>query len=362
MGNACGCIDAPAPNRQVSIKLLLLGAGESGKSTVFKQLKLLNQPEFSVQEKNQYRPFVLWNLVEGAAILINESRNSTQRLTNEDSIAAARIILRFYGEVDELDNGGKVQELSEEVHSALRVVGGDPIFQQQMRTSLSLVPDGWSYFIEKIVADPTWGTRKWMPDTEDVLHVRARTVGIVSTRFTYQNKCYEVTDVGGQRAERKKWTKLFFGVSAIIFMQPLSDYDEMLFEEKGINRFVDSFELWKKHVNLPEFSTTPYVVFLNKEDLLLKKFVEQKIPFEKSLGTEEFPVPVYSEGLSADENLKLVKNWYENRLRSVIPEGVNVNFKPVTALSRDRMQDIFQITIFSNLFEKLLATNGFAGI
>jgi hypothetical protein len=39
-------------------------------------------------------------------------------------------------------------------------------------------------------------------------------------------------DVGGQRSERKKWIHCFESVTSIIFCTALSEYDQVLLEEK----------------------------------------------------------------------------------------------------------------------------------
>ena len=39
-------------------------------------------------------------------------------------------------------------------------------------------------------------------------------------------------DVGGQRSERKKWIHCFEGVTAIIFIVGLSEYDLVLAEDQ----------------------------------------------------------------------------------------------------------------------------------
>lgn len=40
-------------------------------------------------------------------------------------------------------------------------------------------------------------------------------------------------DVGGQRSERKKWIHCFESVTSIIFCVALSEYDQVLLEEKS---------------------------------------------------------------------------------------------------------------------------------
>ena len=40
-------------------------------------------------------------------------------------------------------------------------------------------------------------------------------------------------DVGGQRSERKKWIYCFESVTSIIFCTALSEYDQVLLEEKS---------------------------------------------------------------------------------------------------------------------------------
>lgn len=40
-------------------------------------------------------------------------------------------------------------------------------------------------------------------------------------------------DVGGQRSERKKWIHCFNSVTSIIFCTALSEYDQVLLEERN---------------------------------------------------------------------------------------------------------------------------------
>ena len=45
-----------------------------------------------------------------------------------------------------------------------------------------------------------------------------------------------VTDVGGQRSERKKWLNCFDSVNAVVFVVAMSEYDQMLTEDATMNR------------------------------------------------------------------------------------------------------------------------------
>lgn len=48
-------------------------------------------------------------------------------------------------------------------------------------------------------------------------------------------------DVGGQRSERKKWIHCFEAVTSIIFCVALSEYDQVLLEEKNQVRLVSVY-------------------------------------------------------------------------------------------------------------------------
>jgi len=52
------------------VKILLLGAGESGKSTVLKQMKLINTGGFTDDERRQWRVVIFNNLVQAFNIIL----------------------------------------------------------------------------------------------------------------------------------------------------------------------------------------------------------------------------------------------------------------------------------------------------
>jgi energy-coupling factor transporter ATP-binding protein EcfA2 len=55
------------------IKVLLLGAGESGKSTIFKQMKIINQSGYTQEECMMFRDIVYGNIIKSMKALVQAS-------------------------------------------------------------------------------------------------------------------------------------------------------------------------------------------------------------------------------------------------------------------------------------------------
>ncbi|KAL0978744.1 hypothetical protein UPYG_G00174590 [Umbra pygmaea] len=57
------------------VKLLLLGAGESGKSTIVKQMKIIHEDGYSEDECKQYRAVVYSNTIQSIMAIIKAMTN-----------------------------------------------------------------------------------------------------------------------------------------------------------------------------------------------------------------------------------------------------------------------------------------------
>jgi len=78
-------------------------------------------------------------------------------------------------------------------------------------------------------------------------------------------------DVGGIRTSRAAWFPFFEDCNAIIFMAPISCFDENLEENHRVNRVVDSLLLWQAICSSKLLSKVQFILFLNKCDLLARK-------------------------------------------------------------------------------------------
>ena len=108
----------------------------------------------------------------------------------------------------------------------------------------------------------------YVPTIEDVLRTRVRTTGVISAVYEFdgsfffflffyfiyffflsahlkpQNNSeifFRIVDVGGQRAERRKWIHCFDNVSAVLFCVNLAEYDLTLREDPSQKRLEDFF-------------------------------------------------------------------------------------------------------------------------
>ncbi|CDO77298.1 hypothetical protein BN946_scf184753.g48 [Trametes cinnabarina] len=117
----------------------------------------------------------------------------------------------------------------------------------------------------------------YFPTDDDVLKARLKTTGVVEHTFSLAKNSewrgveWKIYDVGGARNQRQAWAPYFDDVNAIIFLAPISAFDQVLAEDPRVNRLEDSFHLWKSVIENKLLAHVNIVLFLNKCDLLRKK-------------------------------------------------------------------------------------------
>lgn len=89
----------------------------------------------------------------------------------------------------------------------------------------------------------------YIPSEQDVLRCRVMTTSITETKFTVpygsnQKGNFKVLDVGGQRGDRRKWIALFDRVTAVLFVQDISGFDQTLREDSQTNRLLESLKVF----------------------------------------------------------------------------------------------------------------------
>ncbi|EOD26274.1 hypothetical protein EMIHUDRAFT_43354, partial [Emiliania huxleyi CCMP1516] len=148
-------------------------------------------------------------------------------------------------------------------------LSADPGVQDAMARGAELqLNDSTSYFWER-AGDIL--RSDFVPNEQDILRARVRTTGIVQQNFAIDGRRYTMFDVGGQRNERRKWIHVFDGVTAIIFVTALSEFDQVLFEDETINRMDEALLLFEQILGHKSFRNTSIILFLNKRDLFEEK-------------------------------------------------------------------------------------------
>jgi len=82
---------------------------------------------------------------------------------------------------------------------------------------------------------------------------------------------WHLFDVGGARGQRHTWVPYFDDANAIIFVAPVSAFDQYLEEDPRTNRIDDSLQLFTQICSSPLLKNVHLVLFLNKTDLLRGK-------------------------------------------------------------------------------------------
>ncbi|XP_065562189.1 guanine nucleotide-binding protein G(q) subunit alpha [Artemia franciscana] len=254
-------------NARKELKLLLLGTGESGKSTFIKQMRIIHGTGYSNEDRRGFIKLVYQNIF----------------MAMQAMIRAMDLLHLEYGDSSCIEKATVVSEVEYETVTTfespyveyIRDLWSDSgILECYDRRREYQLTDSAKYYLTNLdrIAAPDY-----LPTQQDILRVRVPTTGIIEYPFDLQEIRFRMVDVGGQRSERRKWIHCFENVTSIIFLVALSEYDQILFESDNENRMEESKALFKTIITYPWFQHSSVILFLNKKDLLEEKIMYSHI-------------------------------------------------------------------------------------
>jgi len=266
-------------NDQQINKLLLLGAGESGKSTLFKQMITIYGKGYPEKERKTFAPIIYNNIITAMKVLCHQSAQDKDQNVTSDNLAMKE---KFENEIK------NEHVIDENIAKMIKVLWEDAGIQKTFRNRAKFqLTDSAPYFFDKI---NEIAKKDYIPIEQDVLRSRVRTTGIVENAFDIDGNQFKMFDVGGQRNERKKWIHCFENVTAVLFVAAISEYDQVLYEDENTNRMVEALNLFEEICNSRWFRETSMILFLNKRDLFQDKIqtVSLRVCFETYDGPDNY--------------------------------------------------------------------------
>lgn len=249
------------------LKLLLLGTGESGKSTFIKQMRIIHGTGYSEDDKRSFIRIVYQNIFMAMNAMIRAMdtlKISYKDPTNEENASMIRQI-----------DHETVTNFEQQFVEAIKRLWADSGIQEcyDRRREYQLT-DSAKYYLDDVdrITQPDY-----LPSLQDILRVRSPTTGIIEYPFDLDQIIFRMVDVGGQRSERRKWIHCFENVTSIMFLVALSEYDQVLVESDNENRMEESKALFRTIITYPWFQNSSVILFLNKKDLLEEKIMHSHL-------------------------------------------------------------------------------------
>jgi len=268
------------------VKLLLLGTGDSGKSTFVKQMKVIHKDGFSVAEITKFQSVLQENCLQ-----------SMQRILTSDQVTIPKKLKKEKEAVLE------AEELKECVDSLLKLWDDKTIqdaFEKRSEFRIQ-IPSTADYFFKNA---QRFANEHYQPTPDDMFRAKLKTTGISEVNFTLGGIEFTIVDVGGQRSERRKWLHCFDDVTSVIYLAALDEYDMKLEEDNTTNRLEESLRLFGEVTASNFFQPTSWILFLNKSDLFQEKIKKRPLNFFYDDISEE-------EAADFDKSCKFIQRRYE---------------------------------------------------
>ncbi|TFK44480.1 guanine nucleotide binding protein, alpha subunit [Crucibulum laeve] len=219
-----------------------------------------------------------------AEIAYNATRHYSRPSANEFCV---RSTSGWKGILDQIRNpsvgkGSQLHRVACQVISGcsqdIQWLWADNITQEILQDRRIRLEDAPGFFLDDV---NRIGTPNYEPSDEDIVRARLRTTGVQEYHFTLDRANataldWIMYDVAGIRTSRAAWIPYFKDITAIIFMAPLSSFNETLAEDYRINRLEDTFVLWKTVCSSKLLVDVQIILFMNKIDILKRK-LEQGI-------------------------------------------------------------------------------------
>ncbi|XP_063422602.1 guanine nucleotide-binding protein G(s) subunit alpha-like [Mytilus trossulus] len=247
------------------LKILLLGTGESGKSTITKQMKIIHINGFDMQEKIEKIADIKRNIKESIVVLVLAMQQLGISLCSKESYTSLEFMLE--------EAGNPMIQHTKEFATHVRQLWSDPGVQECFSRSHEFqLIDCAQYFLDKV--EEVYND-DYVPSDQDILRCRVVTTAIQNIEFNVPDGGnqvrFSVFDVGGQQGERKKWIQVFDSVAVILFMVDCGSFDTTLREDPTKNRLLEALEIFEQVWKNRFLRNVSVLLFLNKIDVLAEK-------------------------------------------------------------------------------------------
>lgn len=234
-------------------KILIVGASESGKSTLFKRLCSL---PFSAENKKYYGDMIRKNVIQAVKVLVEAAKTRLYSTLPDNARSIA-----FIANLDEENFSPSAVLLH------LSATLADPGIHKTLldRSALQITDCCVEVFFPKI--DEIF-SENYSPSDSDILASRVKTTGIIESMTS---EGWTVFDVGGSKMEQKKWVHLYEHVTCVIFTVNLAGYDCNFTEDSKSNCMAESMALWESVATHAAFTNTFFVLLFTYDNVFHQK-------------------------------------------------------------------------------------------
>ncbi|XP_037611676.1 guanine nucleotide-binding protein subunit alpha-13-like [Sebastes umbrosus] len=251
------------------VKILLLGAGESGKSTFLKQMRIIHGQDFDQRAREDFRATIYSNVIKGVRVLVDAREKLHIPWGDPDNQKHGDSLMAFDTRSAKMASGLLETSVFLRYLSSIKALWDDSGIQNAYdRRREFQLGESVKYFLDNL---DKLGEPEYLPTQQDILLARKPTKGIHEYDFEIKNVPFKMVDVGGQRSERRRWFECFDSVTSILFLVSSSEYDQVLMEDRLTNRLRESLDIFETIVNNRVFVNVSIILFLNKTDLLEEK-------------------------------------------------------------------------------------------
>lgn len=329
-----------------TIRLLLLGTGEAGKTTILKQIQRIHK----VAKPNELRnliPYIKDAVVGYTKILCCQA-----------------YILHRQGEKTKVD--AKIERLQRYItdlkppykHNAaladkISKLWADPAIKETLRLrSRYQIHDNVSHFLGRagFICDDNYKL-----SVGDYLRIRTRSTGMTTERISsavgnYGTYHFEFTDVGGQKSQRSRWLEIAVDkMDAVAYVIALSDYDLKCYEDHERNRFLEALDVFRDIIKGKYLDNKIVLILLNKHELFIKKI--RKVPI--TVAFEDYPKNANPH--NAEQVIEFVVSKFEECLQQVKDKKLvsQLHFHRISALDVSDIRALYETATLAMVQKKL---------
>jgi hypothetical protein len=260
-------------NDNQGIDVLLLGAPQSGKSTIFRQMILLHGEGFSKNDFETSAKIIISNTVNSICSIVAFMSASDPDL----SLVSTQIRKDIISVLEFKDECLSFDFLPDPYlwDSIERLWNNELVRQSFERFDYNdnYLLESADYFLDNIsrLRDPFYS-----PNNDDILRFYVRTTGFKEFKFSL-DQCYFNFNIIDCGSDHKRWVhllKVFARETILVYCVSLSEYNLMSFRDIHKNRLHCSLNLFESVLDHSDHNAA-IVLLLNKVDLFggkLKKY------------------------------------------------------------------------------------------